>query len=135
MIAAPKSLDFAGIVVVLTDYFDGLYLSDADKLTQVFAPQAIYATVAEGTLKHYDMATYLPIVRARPSPASRQEQRRDRIVSIEFAGPVTAVARVECAIGPLFFSDFLTLVHLDGRWQIIAKAFHFDTLPNLIGRN
>ncbi len=23
-------------------------------------------------------------------------------------------------------ADFLTLVHLDGRWQIIAKVFHYE---------
>ena len=72
------------------------------------------------------MDEYFPIVDARPSPASRGEARRDRILSIEFAGPVTAFARVECAIAPKFFTDFLTLVKLDGRWQIIAKVFHYE---------
>ena len=50
----------------------------------------------------------------------------DRVVSIELVGPVTAVARVECAIGPKRFDDVLTLVRLDDRWQIIAKVFHYE---------
>jgi hypothetical protein len=29
-------------------------------------------------------------------------------------------------IGPKHFTDLLTLVHVDGRWQIIAKVFHFE---------
>jgi hypothetical protein len=72
------------------------------------------------------MPEYFAMVDARPSPASRGELRTDSVVSIDFAGPVTALARVECSIGPKHFTDLLTLVHVDGRWQIIAKVFHFE---------
>lgn len=117
---------YADIVAVLARYFDGLYHSDAAALAGVFHPQAIYACASEGSLTHLTMDAYLPMVEKRPSPASRGEARRDRILSIEFAGPVTALARVECAIGPKHFTDLLSFVRLDGRWQIIAKVFHFD---------
>jgi hypothetical protein len=50
----------------------------------------------------------------------------ERRVSIEFAGPVTAFVRAECAIGAKFFTDLLTFVFVDGRWQIISKVFHYD---------
>jgi Putative lumazine-binding len=42
---------------------------------------------------------------------------------------VTAVARVECAIGAKRFTDILSLIRLDGRWQIISKVFHFELEP------
>lgn len=116
----------ADVSDVLTAYFDSLYHSDADGLGRVFHPWAHYVCVTEGSLTYRTMDEYLPIVAARPSPASNQEQRTDRIVSIEFAGPSTAAARVNCSIGPKHFTDLLTLIHLDGRWQIISKVFHFD---------
>lgn len=114
------------VAAVVQKYFDGLYNSDASLLRSVFHPKALYACATEGTLTYLDMAAYLPMVDKRPSPASRNETRVDRIVAIEFAGPVTALARVECAIGPKFFTDLLTFVFVDGRWQIISKVFHFD---------
>lgn len=120
---------FAEIVAALGDYFDGLHHGDADKLGQLFHPQAIYACGTEGSLTHLSMDQYLPMVAKRPSPASRGEPRRDRILSIEFAGPVTALARVECAIGPKRFTDLLSFIRLDGRWRLIAKVFHFDLDP------
>jgi hypothetical protein len=40
---------------------------------------------------------------------------------------VTAFARVECVIAPESFTDLLTLVRLDGRWQIISKVSHYET--------
>ena len=117
---------FAEVASVLSDYLDGLHCSDTARLRRVFHPRAHYVCATEGSLTYRTMAEYFPIVDERPSPASRGEQRADRIVSIEFAGPVTAFARVRCAIGPKEFPDLLTLVHLDGRWQIISKVFHFD---------
>ncbi len=117
---------YAAVVEVLSDYFDGLYLSDTEILSQVFHPDARYVCATEAPLVNLGMDAYLPIVAARPSPASRGELRRDRIAGIEFAGPTTAFARVNCAIGPKYFTDFLTLILVDGRWRIIAKVFHFD---------
>lgn len=117
---------FAAVPAVLADYFEGLYRSDTTLLRRAFHPRALYACATEGTLLRLDMDEYFPIVDKRPSPASRGDPRADRIVSIDFIGPVTAVARVECAILPKRFSDVLTLVFVDGRWQIISKVFHFE---------
>jgi hypothetical protein len=117
---------FDAVTAVLNDYFDGLYTSDTQLLSRVFHPAALYACASDGTLLTLTMKEYFPIVDQRPSPASRHELRRDEIISLEFAGPVTAFARVKCAIGPKHFTDFLTLIYLDGRWQIISKVFHYD---------
>lgn len=119
---------YGEIVEMLGQYFDGLYHSDTARLRRVFHAQARYVCATESPLVHLGMDEYFPIVDKRPSPASRGEVRRDRIVSIELAGPVTAFARVNCAIGPRFFTDLLTLIRVDGRWQIIAKVFHFDPI-------
>lgn len=121
---------FKEIVAALGTYFDGLYHSDTKRLRQVFHPQAIYACATEGKLLYLTMDEYFPVVDKRPAPASRNEPRSDRILSIEFAGPVTAIAKVNCAIGPKAFTDLLTFVKLDGRWQIMSKVFHFDLRPD-----
>ena len=129
MTVALESADQAAVeslAATLQQYFDGLYHSDTERLARAFHPQAIYASATGGVLVLRTMGEYLPMVDARPSPASRGERRTDNVLSIDFAGPVTALARVECSIGPKHFTDLLTLVHVDGRWQIIAKVFHFD---------
>lgn len=117
---------YAAIEQVLAEYFEGLHYSDADRLSRVFHPQAHYVCPTEESLVYLTMAEYFPIVAARPSPASRGEPRHDRIVAIEFGGPALAFVRAECSIGPKFFTDFLTLIRTDDRWQIISKVFHFD---------
>lgn len=116
----------AAIRAVLQTYFDGLYQSDVARLREVFHPQAVYACATAEPVVILRMDEYFPIVEQRVSPASRGDARSDRILSIEFAGPVTALARVECALLPKHFTDLLTLIHVDGRWQVIAKVFHYE---------
>lgn len=120
------STQYEAVAKVLQTYFDGLYHSDTRRLAQVFHPKARYVCATEDKLVDLGMDEYFPIVDKRPSPASRSEPRADRIVSIAFAGPKTAIATVNCAIGPKRFTDLLSLILQDGRWQIISKNFHFD---------
>lgn len=119
---------FDAVVKVLNTYFDGLYHSDTGRLAQVFHPRAIYASMSDGALLFRTMAEYFPVVDARPAPAARGERRRDNILAIDFAGPATATARVTCAMGAKRFTDCLTLILDEGRWQIIAKVFHHEPL-------
>ena len=125
---------YAELIAVLENYFDGLYRSDSEILRRVFHPSALYACATDGTLLTLRMDEYFPIIDKRPSPASRGDPRADRIIAIEFAGPVTALARVECSILPKRFIDLLTLIRVDGRWQLIAKVFHYDLVPHEAGR-
>lgn len=117
---------YGDVVAVLNDYFDGLRHSDTQRLRRVFHEQAVYATASHGQPLVLSMKEYWPIVDARPSPASKGEVGTDEIVSIEFVGPATALAKLRCSILPRSFLDVLTLIHVDGRWQVIAKVFHWD---------
>ena len=107
-------------------YFDGLYHSDVARLAEVFHPKAIYVCATQTPLVYKTMEEYFPIVAAREAPASRNEPRADELVSIEFAGPHTAFVKAYCRIGPKYFTDFLTLIHVDGSWKIISKVFHYE---------
>jgi len=120
--------EFVAVTNTISIYFDGLYNSDTSMLADVFHPQAHYVCATDDTILHLNMGKYFPIVDKRPSPASRGEKRNDRILSVEFAGPVTAYARVECSIDTKFFTDFLTLIFVEDKWQIISKVFHYDSI-------
>jgi hypothetical protein len=121
-----NSKAFEAVAHVLRNYFEGLYRCDTQLLRQVFHPAALYACATDGELLTLGMADYFPMVDKRVSPASRGDVRTDRIVSIEFIGPVTALARVQCSILPKHFTDLLSMVYVENRWQIIAKVFHYE---------
>jgi hypothetical protein len=119
--------EYDAVAQVVEEYFDGLYFSDTKRLRMVFHPLAQYVCVTDGTLLYRTMEEYFPVVDARPALAQRGEARADRILSIEFAGPGMARAVLNCAIGDRFFTDWLTFVKLEGRWQVMSKIFHYET--------
>ena len=122
------SSDVAEIEKVLQVYFDGLYEGDTRKLGQAFHPAAhLYSAGADGKAADLPRADWFKSVESRPSGKARGSERRDRIVSIDFSGPATAIAKVECQIPPRYFTDYLTLLKADGRWQVISKSFHTVT--------
>lgn len=121
-----SAADFVAVHSVLQLYLDGIHHSDTQRLARVFHPQALYATAVGEQPIFWRMDEYFPVVDARPSPASRGDARTDRVLSIDLVGPVTALAKLECSIAPKHFTDLLTLIHVDGRWQIISKVFHYE---------
>jgi hypothetical protein len=114
------------VTAVLHEYFDGLHFSDTQRLRRVFHPRAVYATATDDPPLILAMDEYFKVVERRPSPASRGEARTDRIVSVELVGPAAALAKVQCSILPKHYTDLLTLIRADGRWQVIAKVFHYE---------
>jgi len=121
-----SAADFSAIHSTLELYLDGLYHSDTQRLAKVFHPQAVYATAVGEQPIVWRMEQYFPAVDARPAPATSGQARTDRVLSIELIGPVTALVKLQCAIAPRHFIDLLTLLKVDGRWQIVSKVFHYD---------
>ena len=68
-------------------------------------------------------------VQSRQSSASRGFERFDRILSIDQSGPEAAIAKVQIALGDQLYTDFLNLLKLDGRWQIISKVYTGEPRP------
>jgi hypothetical protein len=122
------SSDVAEIEKVLQVYFDGLYEGDTKKLADAFHPAShLYSAAPDGKAADLPRADWLKWIESRPSAKSKGSERRDRIVSIDFSGPQTAFAKVECQLPPRYFTDYLTLLKADGRWQVISKSFHTVT--------
>lgn len=104
-------------------YFDGLYEGDTEKLGRVFHPSASLFIEKDGALSILPVPEWLERVAAREAPAAVQAKRADGILMIDRTGPVNAVAKVTCMLAPNTYTDYLSLIKFDGRWQIVAKAY------------
>jgi hypothetical protein len=118
--------ELAAIEAVLNIYFDGLHEGDPAKLAASFHPLSHLYCAVDGKIADVPAPQWFEMVKNRPSPKSKGAVRTDKIISIDLNGPVTAFAKVQCSIPPRHFTDYLSLVKLDGRWQVIAKAYHYD---------
>ncbi|WP_286235196.1 nuclear transport factor 2 family protein [Thalassotalea sediminis] len=110
-------------------YFDGLYHADVSLLMQVFHPNARYTSTTDGELIHLSMPAYFENVENRQAPSSKGQVRQDRVLTIDVIGNYTALAKVQCVIAPKYFTDFLSFIYLDNKWQIISKVFHYQLTP------
>lgn len=123
-------IEYFAIVDLLKRYYDALYRCDTALLATVFHSSAQYFTASGGELLHLDMQSYFPVVEQRMSPESSGEPYAFSIDSIEFAGTVTAIARMRSSMLGKDFIDLLTLIQLEGEWKIIAKVFHYTVHVN-----
>jgi len=117
---------FDDITDALTDYFNGIYEGDAEKLQRVFHENARLYSATDGDVVKMELSEYLDLIRGRPSPESQGVTRSDRIISIDTAGTESAAVKVELSVPPKYFTDLLTLLRVDGKWRIISKIYHYE---------
>jgi hypothetical protein len=117
------SQDRAAIEAVVQTYLDGLYEGDVEKLAAAFHPTSSLTYEENGVLTPLPRDRWLDAVRERPSPKSRGLAREDRILQIDQASPTAAFVKLQCAIPPRYFTDYLSLLKVEGRWQVAQKVF------------
>ena len=118
--------DRKAIEAVVQAYLDGLHEGDADKLASAFHPTSALTQWFEGELKITPRDAWLDAVRKRPSPRSLGLARSDEILSIQQHGPEMAQVTLRCAIPPRYFTDLLSLLKIEGRWQVAQKVFRTE---------
>jgi len=118
--------DRSAIEASIQTYFDGLYEGDTDKLASVFHPTSSLTWDQDGQLTVMSRDAWLQVVRDRPSSKSKALTRDDAILLIDQSGPTTAFVKVKCQIPPRYFTDYLSLIKVEGRWQIAQKVYAFE---------
>ena len=118
-----NSDDRPAIEQTIQTYFDGLYEGDADKLASVFHETSALTYEQDGKLVVLPLAQWLKAVRERPAPKAKGLARDDVILLIDQSGPTTAFVKVKCQMPPRYFTDYLSLLKVDGRWQVAQKVF------------
>jgi hypothetical protein len=113
---------------VIKAYLDGLYEGDVSKIASVFHPtSALTSVTSGGALDVTPRDNWLDKVRARPAPKQQGLPRHDHVLAIDLVSPTMAYVKLKCAIPPRFFTDQLSLLKIDGRWQIAQKVFTTET--------
>lgn len=120
---------YAEIARALQPYFDGLYEGDVGKMREIFHPSCMLYSAPEERANQIELEKYYSSVQARPSPKSQGQARHDAILSVFASGEGAATAILKTARAPRLYTDFLSLLRIDGRWQIVAKTYSWINLP------
>ncbi|KAB8228877.1 hypothetical protein ETB97_012720 [Aspergillus alliaceus] len=109
------------VIATATKYVDGLRSGSATGVSQAFHSDATMYGLLNGTLLGGPIKNLYTYVDQHGS-AANIKTRLD-VIGIT---PTTAVVKVDMEkdASGTDYTDFLTLIKLDGKWQTIAKVFH-----------
>ena len=113
----------AAIEAMLADYFDAMHTQDMEKLDRVFHKDVVLYSAQTGELNIRPYAIYREAVVNRESPQSKGEARNEHILMIDEISNTAALAKVQLEMFGGVMQDYLSLIHIDGRWQIISKIW------------
>jgi hypothetical protein len=111
------------IEAMLSDYFDVMHTQDMEKFDRVFHTNVVLYSAQTGELNRRPYDVYRDAVVNRESPQSKGEVRKDEILLIDEISDTAAMAKVQLQMFGGVMQDYLTLIHIDGRWQIISKIW------------
>ena len=104
------------------DYMEGMIRADLARLRNSFHPSALIVGHMAGVFTTETMDQFVRAVEEAgglsadvPLPAT--------IVVIDVAGP-SAVAKVENDFANMRYTDYLSLLKIDGKWVIVHKTYH-----------
>ena len=109
----------------VSDYFQGLYHFDEARLRKAFDPRACLFGHLEGVFIHSTLDQWLDKIGRKPVPAKIGEAFDMHILSTDISGDAALVKVSELYRG-LRFTDYLSLLMIDGRWVIVNKTYHHE---------
>lgn len=115
--------DEAGARAAVEHYLAGHATGNPAEFSAAFHEKAKLYWNREGQLAERTSAEY--IAGASGKPADDEAQRKRQIVSLDVTGNV-GMAKVVLDYPAVKFTDYLSLLRVDGEWRIINKIFEAE---------
>ncbi len=109
--------------VPLENYLKGHATGDAEFFKKAFHPEAKLFWFRDGKFNTRTSAEY--IAGATGKPAADESQRKRWIESVNITGN-TGVAKIVLDYPQMKFTDYMSLLKVDGEWKIVNKTFYAE---------
>ena len=116
----------AGVRAPLELYIKGHATGNGDFWRQAFHSSARIEGIRDGKLVSRTVEEFA--AGASGKPADDEAQRKRRIVTVE-GTENAAFAKVELDYPKVKFTDYFTLLKVDGEWKIMSKVYHGQPKP------
>jgi hypothetical protein len=124
--------DEAAIRQTVQYYFDGGKNRDSLTLRKAFHPDARMLFAREGKLVVVPIGEYITRVGSEQLKPGEVDSTERKVVSVDVVGDA-AVAKLELKRPDARLIDYMSLLKVDGRWQIVNKIFTRETRPEHAG--
>lgn len=117
--------DLTTIEAMMQTYMANLHDGDVSRIDDLFLPSCdLTCANDDGSIIHMTLDQYKELVGGRESPKSMGYPIYGHVVSIDQSGPNTALVKIDCAVQPKYFIDYLSLVKSGGQWKIASKVYY-----------
>ena len=121
--ARAQSAEETAVRAAIEHYFRGHATGLGEHHRKVFHPDARLFAVREG--KYWTLTSEEYIARASGKPAADEAERKRAVEMVDISGNA-AVAKVVLDYPDVKFTDYMSLLKIDGEWKIVNKTFHAE---------
>ncbi|WP_108803927.1 nuclear transport factor 2 family protein [Aquimarina sp. Aq107] len=107
---------------VITNYFEGIFYGEVDKLAPCFTDSAFIYGDINGVPYKKSVIEYLDGVKERKSLNDLNEMFKMEVVGIDIIGNVAMVKLRVPMLGYNYY-DYLSLAKVNDNWKIVNKIF------------
>ena len=107
---------------LITNYFEGIFNGDTDKLKACFHENTYLYGDIKGSDYLKSVEEYLEGVKNRKSPKELNEIFKMTIIGIDIMGK-TAMAKLHVPMLGYNYYDYLSIAKINGAWKIVNKLF------------
>jgi hypothetical protein len=112
--------------VPLENYLKGHATGDPEYMKKAFHTEGKLIFIRDGKYTTRTFEEYIGGMGGKPAPD--EAQRKRWIESVDIAGDA-AVGKIILDYPSGKFTDYMTLLKIDGEWKIVNKSFHLDRKP------
>ena len=115
------SSEYDAVIAVAGCYVDAMRQGSSARAREGFHPDGSIYGYVEGTFRGGSISNLFDYLDQHPG--GHEMKAHLDVVSIT---PTTAIVKAEVEMDPpeTDYSDFLAMVKVDGKWQIVSKIFH-----------
>ena len=121
MFEQKEGQSIAAIENVVNDYFEGYLNADPEQLSKAFHPTSRLYSTESGVLEKTETSDWLESLAQRRKKGDIRKAEV-RIDGIDISGDA-AVTKTILVFKEFSFTDYLSLLHIDGGWKIINKIY------------
>jgi hypothetical protein len=121
--ARAEGAEEAAVRAAVEHYFRGHATGQGEHFRKVFHPESKLFAVREG--KFWQLTSEEYIARSPGKAAADEAQRRRTVESVDVTGNA-AVAKVVLDYPSTRFTDYMSLLKVDGEWRIVNKTFYAE---------
>jgi Putative lumazine-binding len=118
-----QSSEEAAARVPLENYLKGHATGDSEYIRKAFHPEAKVFSFRDGKINQLTLAEFAALFTGKPAPD--EAQRKRKIESVKITGNAGAGVIV-LDYPTVKFTDFMSLLKVDGEWKIINKTFYAE---------